>query len=448
MTRIDAKKSLVVAKADRLIQYEAMLEKGDSVLVGLSGGADSVALLCVLLELREKYDIKISCAHINHRLRGEASYQDMEFVKELCKRLELPLSVLEEDVEQFAKEHHLSLENAGRQIRYRFFYQQKTDKIATAHTKDDNAETVVMNLVKGNLPKGILPKRGNIIRPLLEVTKEEIYEYLNGIHQSFVTDETNFSTDYTRNRIRLEVIPYLKENFNTNFTNTVYHTSCILREEENYFHELCEAFCNEHTETANTSVSLNISALVALHPAVGKKILRYVYHRVTEGQGRISFEEIERILTLCQNGQSGQKITLSQSWEAIRCSGNLIFQKGSPVTAFSYPLTKTKSCVLPSGMKLILAKEPVEECRWCYPITVLPGDFVLVRSRQPGDTLYLENLNIHKKLSDFFIDKKIPVTLRNEIPLITVNGKVRVVVGHFYEKPHDNPEYRYYIVVK
>ena len=448
MTRIDSKPLSVVAKAKALIQTEAMLKKGDSVLVGLSGGADSVALLLVLLELRREYDITISCAHVNHGLRGEDSLRDMEFVKALCNSYHLKLSILEEDVQRFAKKHRLSIEDAGRQIRYRFFGEQKTDKIAVAHTKDDNAETVVMNLVKGNLPKGILPVRGNIIRPLLGVAKEELYEYLQEKQQSFVTDESNFSKDYTRNRIRLDVIPHIKEHFNKNFTNTVYYTTCILREEENYFNGLSEDFLQEHGEISENSVSLDIDALGTRHSAVGKRILRYAYYRVTDGQGRISYSETERIFRLCESGQSGQKILLSHPWEAIRTGGKLVFRKVQHAAGFCFSLVGNEDFQLPSGMKIALVKEPAETYSYCYPITVLPGDTVTVRSRRSGDTLYLKNLNIHKKLSDFLIDKKIPVTLRDEIPLIVVNDAVRVVVGHFYEEPHENMEYRYYIAVK
>ncbi len=448
MTRINSKMSSVVAQANATIQAESLLQQGDCVVVGLSGGADSVALLLVLMELREEYGFTITCAHVNHKLRGEASVRDMEFVVELCKRLQLPISVLEEDAERFAKEHRLSIEDAGRQIRYRFFAEQGADKIATAHTKDDNAETVIMNLVKGNLPKGILPKRGNIIRPLLGISKEELYRYLEEKQQPFVTDETNFSPDYVRNRIRLEVIPYIKEHFNTNFTNTIYHTSCILREEESYFLELCEEFFGKYASVMQDSVCLEMKPLMKLHSALGKKILRYTYFQTTGGTGRISYEEIERIWRLCHKGKSGQRVQLSQSWEVVRCSDRLVFQTVAKPKEFCFSLTENATCQLPSGMTVYLAKQPETECSYCYPVTVFSGATVCIRNRKPGDTLYFKNLNIHKKLSDFLIDKKIPQTCRDDIPLVTVDGEIRVVVGHFYEETDKNSEYIYHIVVK
>lgn len=446
MTRIDSKGSLVVQKARQLIEKEGLLKKGESLVIGLSGGADSVALLLVLMELREEYELTLSCAHVNHGLRGQEAVQDMEFVKKLCKRMEIPLSVLEENVEQYAKSHGFSVEDAGRRVRYRFFLEQGTEKIATAHTKDDNGETVLMNLLKGNLPKGILPKRGKIIRPLLSVTKAEILSYLNEKNQPFVTDASNFSTDYTRNRIRLELIPYIEEHFNKNFTNTVYNTTDIYHQEQAYFDELCQNFLEEHATHSKDCLSLSIEPLLNLHPAVGKKILRFSYFQIAGEEGRISYEEIERIYRLCLTGQSGQRILLSSSREALRCKDRLIYQKKEEPVLFSILLSENTPCILPTGETVVLSKEATTDCLYCYPISLKPSSVVTVRSRLPGDKIYFKNLEIHKKLSDFLIDKKIPLTERDKIPLITVDGEVRVVIGHFYETPDSESEL--YIIVK
>ena len=157
MTPIDEKKPIFLDKVQKTVEQYGMLSYGDSVLVGLSGGADSVALLRVMLALREEYGLQISCAHVNHGLRGECAERDAEFAKALCKEQGVPLCSLEENVKAYATRHGLSVEEAGREVRYLFFKEQKTDKIAVAHTMDDTAETVLMNLLKGNLPLGCSP---------------------------------------------------------------------------------------------------------------------------------------------------------------------------------------------------------------------------------------------------------------------------------------------------
>lgn len=449
MTRIDESQNVVVRKARHLIQKENLLQTGDSVVVGLSGGADSVALLLLMLELREEYELKISCAHINHCLRGEDARRDMEFVKELCNRLGIKLFLMQEDVGKYAKEHHLSLEDAGRQIRYRFFREIGCEKIATAHTKDDNAETVLMNLVKGNLPKGILPKRETVIRPLLLVTKEEIYRYLEEKNQAFVTDETNFSTEFIRNRIRLELIPYIKENFNQNFTNTVYNTTDVFHSEQAFLQELCDDFLGKHSKKETDKILLEQEALKEVHPALARKVLRSAWFLLAGQDAAISYEQTERVLGLLDGRQSGKRISLPKDWEAVLCGAFLLLRKQTENVEFSMKLSMGETKTLPFGQEISLSKTPVEDALYCYPVCVKTGEQVWVRNRKPGDKIYFQNLGIHKKLSDFFIDKKVPLYERDEIPLVVVNHEVRAVVGHFYEEVLEKDlACLYYIVIK
>ncbi|MBQ7791956.1 MAG: tRNA lysidine(34) synthetase TilS [Clostridia bacterium] len=310
MTRIDATRERFLQTVKKTVADYQMLHPGDSVLVGLSGGADSVALLLALLSLQEEYQLAVSCAHINHGLRGEFAKRDMDFVIALCKNLSVPLFVLEEDVGAYARKKGISVEAAGREVRYRFFGEQNTDKIAVAHTKNDCTETLLMNLTKGYLPLGIPPKRGNIIRTLLGVTKEEIYAFLEANGQNFVTDETNFSKEYTRNRIRLEFIPYIEENFNKNFTNTIYNTSDILWQEQDFLEGTVARFLGENATFSDGRISVSAKAVAISHPAIARKAVRRCYYQLAGELGHISFEQIERLSGLCKTGQSGQKIEL------------------------------------------------------------------------------------------------------------------------------------------
>ena len=190
-----------------------MIASGDTVTVALSGGADSVALALSLLEIRKELQFDLCAVHINHNLRGEESNRDEQFVRDFCSINAIPLDVFSIDVSKIAKNQKRSVELAARNERYRIF-ENMTGKVATAHTLDDCAETLIFNITRGSGLRGLCsipPMRDNIIRPLIECERVQIEQYLKSKNQDFVTDSTNLTDDYTRNKIRHNVIPMLKE---------------------------------------------------------------------------------------------------------------------------------------------------------------------------------------------------------------------------------------------
>ena len=196
------------------IKRFSLLEKGDVVTVALSGGADSVSLLYALLAVSDELGITVNAAHLNHSIRGEEAERDQQFVTNLCKKLKVELFCEKRDVPAFAKENGLSLELAARKVRYEFLEGVAQGKVATAHTASDNLETMIFNLARGTSLKGLsgIPvKRGIYIRPLILCTRQNVEDYCKENEISFVTDSTNLSDDYSRNKIRHNVIPVLKE---------------------------------------------------------------------------------------------------------------------------------------------------------------------------------------------------------------------------------------------
>lgn len=217
-----------------------MLQKGDAVVAALSGGADSVSLLHALCALSEELGITVSACHVNHHLRGEEADADMHFCEDLCGKLGVELRVFEAEVASMQRRHE-SLEECARRVRYDFFAEVSAGKkLATAHNANDCAETVLLNLMRGTGLKGLCgvpPVRGNIIRPLIFCTRGEVEEYCRSSGLEWVTDKTNLSTDYTRNKVRHIILPEML-NINGSLFSTMTRMECSLREDSDYLEEL------------------------------------------------------------------------------------------------------------------------------------------------------------------------------------------------------------------
>lgn len=238
-----------------------MLSRGDTVCCALSGGADSTALLLVLRELSERFGVRVTAAHVNHLLRGAESDGDEAFCRELCQRLDVPLAVFRRDAAAFACSLGVSVETGARELRYKIFDGLPADRIATAHNLGDNAETLLFRIARGTGLRGLCgipPVRGKIIRPLLMCTRGEIEAFLGSRGQTFVTDSTNLSDDYARNRIRHGVMPVLSE-VCEGFPENIAALTRSLSEDEDFISGEAERRKGEDMRT--------------LHPAVRKRII-------------------------------------------------------------------------------------------------------------------------------------------------------------------------------
>ena len=253
----------MLGKLIKTIDTYSMLDKGIDVLVALSGGADSVALLRALNEVSGEYDINISAIHINHNLRGDESLRDERFCRDLCESLNIPLVVESVDVNSVANSTGESIELCARNLRYKYFVKHAKGIIATAHTASDNAETVIYNLCRGSGISGISgipPVRDNIIRPLINCTREDIIAYLESINQDYVNDSSNDTDDYTRNKIRHNIVPVLKH-INPSFNDAICRASTLLRQDESYLSEIArQAFVKHYSDNV---LSMDVTVLDA-----------------------------------------------------------------------------------------------------------------------------------------------------------------------------------------
>lgn len=296
-----------------------MLEPKDSVLVAVSGGPDSVALMRSLIFLKPSYDLDIGIAHLNHLLRGEDSLRDEAFVRELAQKFGLPFFCEQKDVRSHAEHHRLSVEEAGREVRYNFFSRLSRDhgykKIATGHNKNDNAELVLMNLLRGAGPKGlsgIPPVRDNLyIRPLIRKTKKEILDFLKTEDQPFRIDASNTDTAYLRNAVRHGLIPHLESDYNPEIINALDRLSHILRQEDEYLDaEAQKQFESCLTVKDASFISFSKIKLSKLHPAMVSRVIRKGIRRVKTDLRRISLGHMDDILGFCFNRLSGNSLDL------------------------------------------------------------------------------------------------------------------------------------------
>jgi tRNA(Ile)-lysidine synthase len=318
---------------DRLAKFADkydMLPREGAVLAAVSGGADSMCLLAALLELSPARGFSVVVAHYNHRLRGDESDRDACFDESFCRERDVPLYKGSGDVRVFARSERLGIEEAARRMRYEFLYETAKNidakRIATAHTADDNAETVLLNLTRGAGLKGlggIPPRRGIVIRPILAVTREEVLDFLSKRCIPFVEDSSNALDIYGRNMIRHRVIPVLKE-LNPRFCEHVSVTTSLIRDDEAYINDIAKTYVRTHYKDS----SLEVSSLLKLPSPVGSRVIRHVYGN------NLSAGHISAILALCASDDVSGEVALP-SGTVYREYNRIVFVRETETTGFS-----------------------------------------------------------------------------------------------------------------
>ena len=425
----------------KVIEHHKMLDGCDGIVAAVSGGCDSSVLLHVLWRLSTEMNYKILCAHINHNLRGSESERDEAFVRSLCEKYGIECRVLSANVAEYAEKNRLSTEEAGRKLRYEFFEHCANElgenaKIATAHSLSDCAETYIFNSSRGASLSGICgipPVRGKIIRPLIEFSREQIEAYADEHGIDFVTDSTNLTDEYTRNKIRHGVIPVMKE-INPGFEKAFLRLSKNLAETRDFVDSEAEKLL----EKSKTKGGFDGKILSESHPALKNRAAAMIL----DGFG-FSFD-FERTLRLSERfGKEDFKEELSKNEYLVQKDG-IVFKevKQKP----SLPINKTPF----AEGKIVLSEEKTaeirvfsaEEFKSSYKINnyVLKDTFdfdkivgkALFRSRMEGD-----KANIHggtKTLKKLFIEEKIPAEKRNSVAVLSDDEGVIWVEGLGAEK--------------
>ena len=313
-----------------------LIQKGDKIVIGVSGGPDSMCLLDSLCYLKDKLNIEIFVAHINHMIRKEAE-EETEYVKDYCKNKNIKCYVKKVEVEKLAKEQKLGTEEMGRKIRYEFFKEiakkENANKIATAHNLNDNVETVLLNLLRGTGVsglKGIEIKRIEndleYIRPIRECERKEIEEYCERQKLNPKIDKTNLESIYNRNKVRNDLIPYLKREFNPNILEGISRLSDIAREEEDYFDEIIGKQYEELKIGENLNeVILDLNKFNNLNKVIKSRLIIYTINKVNgnvQGVGKI---HIEDIIKLCNNNIGNKYLTPNKNVKVFIKKGKIFF---------------------------------------------------------------------------------------------------------------------------
>jgi tRNA(Ile)-lysidine synthase len=424
------------------IRRYSMIEPLDHIGVAVSGGIDSAALLDILASQRQEFPIALTVLHLNHGIRGKEAARDQRFVQELSERYSLPYLDQEVDVPAYRKEHSLSLQEAARELRYRFFEQAmdtyNLDKVAIGQTADDQAETVLMRLMRGGGArglKGIPPVREGYIRPLIEVWREELLQYVRHQGLPFVQDSSNLKKDYLRNRIRYELLPALSE-YNPNIKERLLHLAEILAEDENYLEGLAEEIAKGIC-MADHGVSISIPSLLSLPAALRARVLQHAFVRLA-ARGTLEYPHITSVMALIGEGGGCKQVTLPGGYCARRAYDTLVLgkQEESPAgMAGEIEITipgKTRLEGLAMELEAATAKGHPDP--GADPDTAFLDYHQLAfplrcRTFQPGDSFLPLGMESPKKLKNLFIDLKIPRAERVKIPLVISGDAICWVAG-------------------
>lgn len=453
LSRVASSKSahhidMLIAKVKDTIRKHRMLSPGERVVVAVSGGPDSVCLLSVLQALAKDLDLALHIAHLDHRFRGEESAAEAAFVERLARVLGLPATIESRDVPAYCAARGLSAQAAAREVRYAFLNEVAANvgagRIAVGHTMNDQAETFLLRLVRGAGMAGlsaIPPVRGNIIRPLLGVTRDEVLAYLREQGQDFVTDPSNLKPLYARNRIRQEVLPVL-ERFNPRIVEALAAEASLLRDEDEVLSETVTERLPSVLRRDEGSVHIDRKAFNGLPPALRRRVLRMALLLLAgEGEGDLSSVQTDEALAFMQNARTGRAMELPGGRVLSREYDALVLRAREQEQAFCVALTVPGTTAVPGRSLTVEASvrghptaaegENDENNLWqaVFDYDKMKSPLYL-RSRQTGDRFRPAGMGGgSKKLQDYFVDEKIRRAKRASIPLLATEKDVVWVVG-------------------
>ncbi len=421
------------------IDEKKLIDKNDRVLVALSGGPDSVFLLRTIVKFKRRLGISIGAVHVNHMIRGKSADADAEFCMNLCLNLGVDFFLFNKRVRSAAQKRRISVEEAGHIIRYSIFRRTAEkngySKIATAHNRDDNTETVLLNLIKGTGlagMAGIPVKRGKIIRPALNISKKEILDYLNRRGCEYRTDHTNFSNDYERNFLRNEIIPLIKSRLNPDLDGAVFNSSEIFREFSKAVEDRIAVYASRASDYSGGVLSLKIDEISNIEPELVSHFLKAALEK---NFGRpASFADVKNLKVLTEK-ETGTKINLSGGLTAIKDRAEIsVYLKNEEPEQPVIKIGRGQSIYLgDSKLTVKQAAKLPERYSGTRQTEYISADGIrggfTVRRWRAGDKFRPLGLKGEKKVSDFLTEQKIPARKKSGQMVLTYKDTIVWVLG-------------------
>ncbi|EQF44573.1 tRNA(Ile)-lysidine synthetase [Clostridioides difficile CD175] len=439
---------MIFDKVLSTINKHNLIQKGDKIVLGLSGGPDSVCLLHVLNRLKKDFNIEIYAAHLNHQIRGIEAQKDALYVSKLCEDMGIVFFVKSINVPKYCENEGLSLEEGARKLRYEMFYEIKdkikANKIAIGHNLNAQAETVMMRIMRGTGLKGLKGidyiRDNCIIRPILDVERNEIEEYCEAYNLNPRIDKTNLENIYTRNKIRLDLLPYMKDNFNSNVIESIVRMSNSLKSDNDYIEKEAEAKFREVSNIKEKGfVEINLDDFVCLHDAIKVRVLRNSIKHILGDTNFVDQRHIEDIMSLEDNSKVNKMLTLPRNIFVYRKKDSIIltneeivneeieFYYNVPSNGF-IKIKELKQIIETQVMSIDRYKSmKLDNSSKGFDFNKVKGGIV-IRSRRQGDKIKLAMGS--KKVKDLFIDLKIPREERCKIPIITDSEGI-ICVGDY-----------------
>jgi tRNA(Ile)-lysidine synthetase, N-terminal domain/tRNA(Ile)-lysidine synthetase, C-terminal domain len=437
----------LIDSALKTIRENNMFDKGDKVIVAVSGGPDSIALLHVLYKLKEKLDISLYVAHINHGLRGIESDTDEEYVRMFCESLNIEFISKRVDINQISKLKNISSESAGREVRYEFFEEVmkkfSAQKVAIAHNANDQAETILMRIMRGTGMDGLIgirPVRDNIfVRPLINNTRDDIEEYClkNNINPRI--DKTNLQAIYSRNKVRLQLIPYIQENFNKDIIQVLNRLSYTIKVDNDYLEVVSKEKYKKYCDINKEKVIISKEAFLE-HESIITRIIRLAIHNVVGNLYNFEKIHIYDIIRI-QRCSTGKELNLPSNVYILNNYGDIVIYKNKKQNIrakaeeyiLHYGVNLIEDIRIKANVKVISMEEKLDfkSNKWIkyFDYDKIKGDITL-RFRRDGDKFTPLGMNGTKKLKDLFINLKIPKEQREEIPLVCFGGNIAWITGY------------------
>lgn len=445
----------VIAK----IKGSFLIDRGQTIIIGFSGGPDSLCLLDALTRISKDMELEIVPVHINHKLR-KAADEEQAHAEEICEGYDLPLISMEMDCLEFAKNEKISVEEAGRMIRYGFFHKVADDiaerkkdieniSIALAHNADDQSETVLFRIIRGtgiHGLSGIRPVRMDpvypVIRPLLDVTRKEIEEYIEEAELKPNIDESNSNTDYTRNKLRLELIPEIEKNYNPKFRENLRNLAEMALLDDDCMRNVAIDVMKSNSETVEEEnffqIILKIDEILKMHPSIIRRVIQLVFEELGIDEW-MSYTLISETFDVMASSNPSAKMMLPGGVRAYRRYGDMIFE----LTNSEYEENSIDELKPHKLMKSLMNLDEYEKnkrkCHAAFDYSLFEKEHhgeigkIVIRNRKSGDFIPIKD-GKNKKIQDLFVDEKINKSDREKIELVVIGNEVLWIVPSEYLK--------------